>query len=93
MFRWDSIEDLEKTENIEWAIGMENDALNIVRHPKHHKEQLDRVNRRIEDMKGWLQKCGENVDDNLCIKNDMELLEIFKWVEAHKDRYFYSTYC
>lgn len=93
MFRWDSIEDLEKTENIEWAIGMENDALNIARHPKRHKEQLDRVNRRIEDMKGWLQKCGENVDDNLCIKNDMELLEIFKWVEAHKDRYFYSTYC
>jgi hypothetical protein len=90
LFRWNNIDEIE---NVEWAIGYENDALNIVRHPKRHEEELARVNRRIEDITELLKQAGKDVDGNICIQHDKELLEMFKWVEAHKDRYFYGTYC
>ena len=90
LFRWNNIDEIEK---VDWAIDNENDALNIVRHPKRHEEELARVNRRIEDITELLKQAGKDVDGNISIQHDKELLEMFKWVEAHKDRYFYGTYC
>ena len=78
---------------MDWAIGNENDALNIVRPSGRHEEEVARVKRRIEDITELLKQRGEDVDGNICIQHDKELLEMFKWVEAHKDRYFYGTYC
>lgn len=85
LFRWNNIDEIEK---VDWAIDNENDALNIVRHPKRHEEELARVNRRIEDITEFLKQAGKDVDGNISIQHDKELLEMFKWVEAHKDRYF-----
>lgn len=90
LFRWNNIDEIEK---VDWAIGYENDALNIVRPSGRHEEEVARVNRRIEDITELLKQRGEDVDGNISIQHDKELLEMFKWVEAHKDRYFYGTYC
>jgi hypothetical protein len=89
-YRWNRIEEIDK---VEWALNRRNDAHNIVFRPKLHAEELDRVNRRLKAIVEIVLDRGENPDENICVQDDREQLEMFKWVEAHKDRYFYGTRC
>lgn len=90
MFRWDSIKDIE---HVEWALGHDNDAHNIMYHAKEHKETVKRTQDRLDRMLAAWANTGIDLDNDPCIQYERNRLAAYKWCRKHKKQFFYAKYC